>query len=135
MKMKSHKNKSGVECYWCIGVMFNQGEIKFVTEINNKDKVCRWEENKQPMVFETKVYADDIACGLSLNFNPAIVMEIPVCLCEVLVNPLGNKAQKPKEKMFSDDRFLAMVCPVCESSEIRNGDKFCKDCGQELDWT
>lgn len=87
MKMKSHKNKSGVECCWCIGVMFNQGEIKFVTEVNNKDKVCRWEENKQPMVFETKVYADDIAWGLSLNFNPAIVMEIPVCLCEALINP------------------------------------------------
>lgn len=130
---KSHKNKMNMDCYWAVGVMQFQGRIKFVTKTEYKPKTAFWSENEKPMFFDSKSHADEIALGLALNGTSAVVVEVPNYID--FVNPPDDKPQKPIEKMFPDDRFLAKVCPNCESSEIRNGDKFCKDCGQELDWS
>ena len=129
---KSHKNKAKVDCYWCVGVLRGRNEIKFVTKVEYKPKNAHWADGEKPMYFDSKTEADEIAYGLCLNGYPAMVVEFPDFF--EVENPINDKPEKPVEKIFNDDRFIQKVCPNCESSEIRKGDKFCKDCGQELDW-
>ena len=75
--MKAHKNKSKLDCRWVIGVIMQDNEIRFVTEISYSPKEAKWEEGKSPMFFESKSCADDIAFGLLVNGYVAIVMELP----------------------------------------------------------
>ena len=62
------------------------------------------------------------------NFEAVKAMQEVIPILEMHIK------QSPPQKIFPDDRFLAYVCPRCESSNIRNGVKFCTECGQALDW-
>lgn len=75
--MKTHKNKSKLDCHWVIGVMMQDNEVRFVTEVSYSPKEAKWEAGKSPMFFESKSCADDIAFGLLVNGYVAIVMELP----------------------------------------------------------
>ena len=56
--------------YWYVLVMTTAGP-KFVTEVNNKDKYCYWENGKAPYEFGSKEYAKETAVCLTINFNYA----------------------------------------------------------------
>lgn len=61
---------------YVVGILFpyeNRTEIKYVTSVSSEHKVAKWEDGKEAMTF-SKVYAKDLACGLTLNGNPAIIM-------------------------------------------------------------
>lgn len=61
---------------YVIGVLFpykDRTEIKYVTNVSSEPKVAKWEDGKEAMTF-SKAYAKDLACGLTLNGNPAIAM-------------------------------------------------------------
>lgn len=61
---------------YVVGILFpykDRTEIKYVTNVSSKSKVAKWEDGKEAMTF-SKVYAKDLACGLTLNGNPAIIM-------------------------------------------------------------
>ena len=118
---------------WAIGVLVGRNEIKFVTKVERHPKTAYWTDGEDPKYFSSREEANEIALGLCINNTCALVIEVPDYI--YLSNPPKEEPQKPKEKMFTDDRFIQKVCPKCESSEIRKGDKFCKDCGQELDWS
>ena len=75
--MKTHKNKSKLDCHWVIGVIKKDNEVRFVTELSYSPKQAKLEEGKSPMFFESKSCADDIAFGLLVNGYIAIVMELP----------------------------------------------------------
>ena len=58
-----------------IGVLFpykDRTEIKYVTSVSSEHKVAKW-DGKEAMTF-SKAYAKDLALGLTLNGNPAIIM-------------------------------------------------------------
>ena len=60
---------------YVIGVLFpyqDRTEIKYVTSVSSEHKVAKW-DGKEAMTF-SKVYAKDLAWGLTLNGNPAIIM-------------------------------------------------------------
>lgn len=61
---------------YVVGVLFpykDRTEIKYVTSVSSELKVARWEDGKEAITF-SKAYAKDLAWGLTLNGNPAIVM-------------------------------------------------------------
>ena len=61
---------------YVIGVLFpykDRTEIKYVTSVSSEPKVAKLEDGKEAMTF-SKVYAKDLAWGLTLNGNPAIIM-------------------------------------------------------------
>lgn len=61
---------------YVVGILFpykDRTEIKYVTNVSSKSKVAKWEDGKETMTF-SKVYAKDLAWGLTLNGNPAIIM-------------------------------------------------------------
>ena len=61
---------------YVVGVLFpykDRTEIKYVTNVSSESKVAKWEDGKEAMTF-SKTYAKDLAWGLTLNGNPAIVM-------------------------------------------------------------
>lgn len=60
--------------YYYIQVI-DKNKIKFITEIDNENKMSYWENDKEFKIFETKSYADDIAMGLCLNGFYAFVVE------------------------------------------------------------
>ena len=60
---------------YVIGVLFpykDRTEIKYVTSVSSEHKVAKW-DGKEAMTF-SKAYAKDLAWGLTLNGNPAIIM-------------------------------------------------------------
>ena len=75
-EVKTHKNKAKVNCRWCIGIIFPAG-LWFVTSIQNSSKTFKWESGKEPLYFDSKEYADDIAFGMQMNYYVAVVMEVP----------------------------------------------------------
>ena len=61
---------------YVIGVLFpykDRTEIKYVTNVSSEPKVVKLEDGKEAMTF-SKVYAKDLAWGLTLNGNPAIAI-------------------------------------------------------------
>ena len=61
---------------YIVGILFpykDRTEIKYVTNVSSEPKVAKWEDGKEAMTF-SKVYAKDLAWGLTLNGNPAIIM-------------------------------------------------------------
>ena len=61
---------------YVVGILFpykDRTEIKYVTSVSSEPKVAKWEDGKEAMTF-SKVYAKDLAWGLTLNGNPAIIM-------------------------------------------------------------
>ena len=61
---------------YVVGILFpykDRTEIKYVTNVSSEPKVAKWEDGKEAMTF-SKVYAKDLAWGLTLNGNPAIIM-------------------------------------------------------------
>lgn len=74
--VKTHKNKANVDCVYFIGLLYDNNEVRFVTDVNYLNKSARWEKGKEPKSF-CKVDADDIVFGLLMNFYPAFVVEMP----------------------------------------------------------
>ena len=61
---------------YVVGILFpykDRTEIKYVTSVSSEPKVAKWEDGKEAMTF-SKAYAKDLAWGLTLNGNPAIIM-------------------------------------------------------------
>ena len=61
---------------YVVGILFpykDRTEIKYVTNVSSEPKVAKWEDGKEAMTF-SKVYAKDLAWGLTLNGNHAIIM-------------------------------------------------------------
>lgn len=61
---------------YVVGILFpykDRTEIKYVTNVSSEPKVAKWEDGKEAMTF-SKVYAKDLAWGLTLNGNPAIAI-------------------------------------------------------------
>ena len=61
---------------YVVGILFpykDRTEIKYVTNVSSKPKVAKWEDGKEAITFP-KAYAKDLAWGLTLNGNPAIVI-------------------------------------------------------------
>ena len=59
-----------------IGVLMNDGKIKFVTSINVCNKSARWESGKQALDF-SMAEADSIVFGLLMNFHYAFTVKVP----------------------------------------------------------
>ena len=60
---------------YIVGILFpykDRTEIKYVTSVSSEHKVAKW-DGKEAMTF-SKAYAKDLAWGLTLNGNPAIIM-------------------------------------------------------------
>lgn len=61
---------------YVVGILIpyeDRTEIKYVTNVSSEPKVAKWEDGKEAITF-SKVYAKDLAWGLTLNGNPAIAM-------------------------------------------------------------
>lgn len=43
--------------------------------------------------------------------------------------------KKPVDVITKDNEFICMICPACEQVAVEFNDKFCRLCGQALDWT
>lgn len=59
-----------------IGVIDNDGNLKFVTELMTSSKYVKWEDGKEAMEFSMSD-ADDIVYGLLLNFIYAFTVKVP----------------------------------------------------------
>ena len=59
---------------FCYVIVFTENGAKFVTEVNNADKTCKWETDKTPYKFASKQSAQNVATGLTLNFNFAVAV-------------------------------------------------------------
>ena len=67
-------------------------EIKYVTNVSSEPKVAKLEDGKEAMTF-SKVYAKDLAWGLTLNGNPAIAI-----LKESYLNLINPEAAESEEE-------------------------------------
>lgn len=43
--------------------------------------------------------------------------------------------KKPMEVITEDNEFICMICPSCQEIAVEFNDRFCKHCGQALDWS
>jgi hypothetical protein len=62
--------------YWYVLVMTNEGP-KFVTEMDNSQKMCYWDINEAPYEFGSKSYAQETAVCLTINMNYAMAVCTP----------------------------------------------------------
>ena len=80
---------------YVVGILFtykDRTEIKYVTNVSSEPKVAKWEDGKEAMTF-SKVYAKDLAWGLTLNGNPAIAI-----LKESYLNLINPEAAESEEE-------------------------------------
>ena len=59
--------------FYYVLVATNEGG-KFVTKVDNATKTAFWDSKEKPMSFN-KIYADDLALCLSINFYPAFTLK------------------------------------------------------------
>lgn len=59
--------------------------FRFVTQLND-GKVAEWDAGQQALLFESKPYAKDIAKGLCWNGFPAMLVEVPNYMENILTN-------------------------------------------------
>ena len=43
--------------------------------------------------------------------------------------------KKPLEIVTEDNEFICMICPSCQEIAVEFDDKYCRRCGQALDWS
>ena len=43
--------------------------------------------------------------------------------------------KKPLDIITSDNEFICMICPSCQKIAVEFNDKYCRCCGQALDWS
>lgn len=43
--------------------------------------------------------------------------------------------KQPKDVVTGDNEFICMICPACEQVAVEFNDKFCRLCGQAIDWS
>ena len=43
--------------------------------------------------------------------------------------------KKPLDVVTDDNEFICMICPSCEQIAVEFNDKYCRRCGQALDWS
>ena len=80
---------------YAVGILFpykDRTEIKYVTNVSSEPKVAKLEDGKEAMTF-SKVYAKDLACGLTLNGNPEIAI-----LKESYLNLINPEAAESEEE-------------------------------------
>ena len=59
--------------HYYVLVFSNSGPV-YVTSIDNKNQYAHWDKDKEPLEFSSS-YAEDLAMGLCLNFNSAVVIK------------------------------------------------------------
>ena len=67
--------------YWYVIVFTNQGP-KFVTSVDNSQKMCYWTVGEAPYEFGDKEYAKETATCLTINFNYAMAVCTPYEITE-----------------------------------------------------
>ena len=80
---------------YVVGILFtykDRTEIKYVTSVSSEPKVAKWEDGKEAMTF-SKVYAKDLAWGLTLNGNYAIAI-----LKESYLNLINPESAESEEE-------------------------------------
>lgn len=93
MSVKTHKNKSGIDCRWAIALLFNEG-IRYVTKLDNASKTFYYENGTEAMFFNSKQNADDLILGMLVNGYPAVVMEVADGL--ILKNPEKRECENKR---------------------------------------
>lgn len=68
---------------WAVMILDSK---KYVTRVNNAEEMSYWEDGK-PAKLMTRGLARDLAWGLTLNGNDAVVVEVPEDWGEFLCNP------------------------------------------------
>lgn len=43
--------------------------------------------------------------------------------------------KKPLDIVTEDNEFICMICPSCQEIAVEFDDKYCRRCGQALDWS
>jgi hypothetical protein len=43
--------------------------------------------------------------------------------------------KKPLDVVTDDNEFICMICPSCEQIAVEFSDKYCRRCGQAIDWS
>ena len=43
--------------------------------------------------------------------------------------------KKPMEVITDDNEFICIICPSCQEISVEFNDRFCRRCGQALDWS
>lgn len=61
--------------YYYVLVFSNTGPV-YVTSIDSSNKYAHWDKDKAPMELGLS-YAEDLAMGLMMNFNHAVVVKSP----------------------------------------------------------
>ncbi len=98
MSVRTHKNTAKVDCRWVIGLLFAEG-IAYVTKIENYPEKCSyWDSEDEPLYFESKRTADDLAFGMLLNGYPVVVMEVPKA---VIINKIKRSRKECKNNAGS----------------------------------
>ena len=55
---------------------------------------------------------------------------------EMAIQALGKQVPKKPEMYIGDYEFERWpICPKCKGELHPNGEKFCSDCGQAIDWS
>ena len=44
-------------------------------------------------------------------------------------------AKKPLDIITDDNEFICMICPSCQQIAVEFDDRYCRRCGQALDWS
>lgn len=70
-----------------IGVIMNDGTLRFVTGLHSTEKYAMWNVGEEVKEFSMSV-ADDIVFGLLMNFHYAFTVKVPY----------GIKFYNPKDK-------------------------------------
>lgn len=67
------------------GIMvYNENSFRFVTRLNGGN--AEWNVGQQALLFSSRSYAKDIATGLCLNGFPAMLVEVPTYMENLLFN-------------------------------------------------
>lgn len=68
--------------YWYVMVINRMnGKCRFVTRINNRERVCNWNDNEKPLLL-TRSSAIDLVYGLRINGYDAYAVCHPVLIEE-----------------------------------------------------
>lgn len=65
-------------------LVYCEKTFSFVTHLN--DRNAKWDVGQRALLFASKAYAKDIPTGLCLNGFPAMLVEIPNYMENLLVN-------------------------------------------------
>ena len=74
--MTKEKNGFSSEYYYCVGVLYQNNEIRFVDSVNYFDKSATWASGAEALKMD-KQSAIQLQMGLMCNGSKALVIEVP----------------------------------------------------------